>query len=83
MKSQQYDRVGSIDEALRGKGFDKRWVRWIGQWLASVKVKINVNESMGKDIICRRGLKQSDPLSPLLYAIVTDTLKWYATEDKE
>ena len=53
-----------ILEALQSWGFPCSWITWITFWLSSAKVAIMVNGIRGKEIICKRRLRQGDPLSP-------------------
>lgn len=43
-------------------------------WLTIVKVEVLINGDKGKEIVCKRGLRQEDPLSLLLFVLVADNL---------
>lgn len=59
---------------MRNRGFGPKWINWILIWLQSAKISILANRDPGKEIICKRGLKQDDPLSPLLFVLVVEGL---------
>ena len=46
-------------------------------------VSILVNGQEGKKIVCKKGLRQGDPLSPLLFVLVADTLNFMTKKDRE
>jgi hypothetical protein len=50
------------------KEFSLRWVEWVMQAVQGGKVSINVNGEQGASF------RQGDPLSPLLFNLVVDTL---------
>jgi hypothetical protein len=65
----------AIIEMLRAKGFPLRWIRWTDEILSSATSSVLLNGVAGKEFKCRRGVKQGDPLSPLLFAIAADLLQ--------
>jgi uncharacterized LabA/DUF88 family protein len=57
------------------RGFPQQWVQWIRNMLISSSSSININGYKGNHFYHMRGLRQGDPLSPLLFILITDTLQ--------
>lgn len=71
-----YDRVrwDFLEEVLHGKGFPEKWVNWVMQTVKGGQVCININGTRDPNLRTLRGLRQGDPLSPLLFNLVADAL---------
>jgi hypothetical protein len=71
-----YDKVSwqFLEEVLVKKGFCERWIQWILKVVCGGRVVVNLNGDLGKYFRSYKGLRQGDPLSPLLFNIVADAL---------
>jgi hypothetical protein len=65
----------TVLEILHAKGFPLKWLRWIEELLSIATSSVLLNGTAGKEFKCTRGVRQGDPLSPLLFAIAADLLQ--------
>ena len=68
---------------LRMKGFDPKWCQWINNFIEKGSVGIKVNDDIGHYFQTKKGLRQGDPLSPILFNLVADVLAIMIQRAKE
>jgi hypothetical protein len=56
------------------KGCSPEWRALINDFVSEGSIAIQVNDDIGRYFHTRKGLRQGDPLSPLLFNIVEDML---------
>ena len=61
-------------KVLQARGFGQNWRRWISVLLSTASSKIMLNGHQGPAIRHRRGVRQGDSLSPMLFIIAMDVL---------
>jgi hypothetical protein len=61
-------------EVLQHMGFLARWRDWILALLYTTSMKVLLNGTPGERIHHARGLRQGDPLSPMLFLLVMEVL---------
>ena len=71
-----YDHVhwGFLLYMLRRCGFTRRWRRWIFMCISTARFSVLINGTPCGFFASSRGLRQGDPLSPLLFILVMEAL---------
>jgi hypothetical protein len=54
------------------KGFSPTWCEWILKVMSRGSVTVKVNDNIGHYFQTGKGVREGDPLSPILFNIVVD-----------
>jgi hypothetical protein len=65
---------GYLMKCLEARGFSDIWCQWISKVLCQGIVSVNLNDQIGPYFQSLKGVRQRDPLSPILFNFVADSL---------
>ncbi len=71
-----YDKVKwpFLLQTLRMKGFLPKWISWIESFISGGSVAVKVNDDVGPFFQTKKGLRQGDSLSAILFNFIADML---------
>jgi hypothetical protein len=65
------------------KGFSDRWCSWVNEFVNRGSVAIKVNDDVSRHFQTKKGLRQGDTLSPLLFSMVVNMLATFISRVRE
>jgi hypothetical protein len=65
----------AIKLMMQQMGFNEKWISWTSSILGSASTSVLLNGVPGKNLVCKRDVRQGDPMSPSLFVMVVDLLQ--------
>src|SRR3954468_18836308 len=65
---------------LEAQRFPLKWRTWVQHLLESGSSSVLLNGIPGRQFKCKRGVRQGDPLSPLLFVLAADLLQFVVND---
>lgn len=72
-----------MQQTMKKKGFGEKWLAWMKMIFSSGTSSILLNGTPSKVLHYKRGVRQGDPLSPLLFVLAADLLQSVINKAKD
>ncbi|KAL5184132.1 Transposon TX1 uncharacterized protein [Glycine soja] len=71
-----YDMVdwGALEGVLTEFGLPKKFIGWVMKVITTVNYRFNINGELSNVLEAKRGIRQGDPISPLLFVLMMEYL---------
>ncbi|CAL1380715.1 unnamed protein product [Linum trigynum] len=74
---------GCLFKLLAAAGFSEKWSKWIKGSMCSSYIFVIVNGEANGFFVASKGLRQGDPLLPVLFVLVMEVLSWMLKSVRE
>jgi hypothetical protein len=80
-----YDKISwkFLLTCLKLYGFNEKWIGWVAKMVKGGTVSVKINDKSGPYFTCHKGVRQGDPLSPILFNFAADCLASMVREAQE